>query len=70
MAGSLAPGDKAWIAQSCLFLAVAERHSLGILDMPAGGHVEDAEGKPLRYGKTETALRNPGFVAWGQRAGH
>ena len=35
----------------------------------AGGHVEDAEGKPLRYGKTETGLRNPGFVAWGQRAG-
>lgn len=34
----------------------------------AGGHVEDAEGKPLRYGKTETGLRNPGFVAWGQSA--
>jgi len=33
----------------------------------AGGYVEDAEGKPLRYGKTETGLRNPGFVAWGQR---
>ena len=28
------------------------------------------DGEPLRYGKTETALRNPGFVAWGQRAGH
>ena len=35
----------------------------------AGGHVVvDAEGKPLRYGKTETGLRNPGFVAWGQKA--
>jgi len=33
----------------------------------AGGYVEDADGKPLRYGKTETGLRNPGFVAWGQR---
>jgi 3'(2'), 5'-bisphosphate nucleotidase len=34
----------------------------------AGGHVEDAEGKPLRYGKTAAGLRNPGFVAWGQSA--
>jgi 3'(2'), 5'-bisphosphate nucleotidase len=34
----------------------------------AGGHVEDAEGKPLGYGKTGSGLRNPGFVAWGQRA--
>jgi len=35
--------------------------------MAAGGYVEDAEGKPLRYGKTGTGLLNPGFVAWGQR---
>jgi len=34
----------------------------------AGGFVVDAEGKPLRYGKTETGLVNPGFVAWGQKA--
>jgi 3'(2'), 5'-bisphosphate nucleotidase len=34
----------------------------------AGGSVEDAEGNPLRYGKTTAGLRNPGFVAWGQRA--
>jgi 3'(2'), 5'-bisphosphate nucleotidase len=34
----------------------------------AGGFVVDAEGKPLRYGKTETGLLNPGFVAWGQKA--
>jgi 3'(2'), 5'-bisphosphate nucleotidase len=34
----------------------------------AGGTVVDAEGKPLRYGKTETGLLNPGFVAWGQKA--
>jgi 3'(2'), 5'-bisphosphate nucleotidase len=34
----------------------------------AGGSVADAEGKPLRYGKTAAGLRNPGFVAWGQRA--
>ena len=33
----------------------------------AGGYVEDAEGNPLRYGKTSTGLRNPGFIAWGQR---
>jgi 3'(2'), 5'-bisphosphate nucleotidase len=31
----------------------------------AGGSVVDAEGHPLRYGKTETGLRNPGFIAWG-----
>jgi 3'(2'), 5'-bisphosphate nucleotidase len=35
----------------------------------AGGRVEDADGKPLRYGKTEAGLRNPGFVAWGTSAG-
>jgi len=34
----------------------------------AGGHVDDTEGKPLRYGKTGTGLRNLGFIAWGQRA--
>ncbi|HEV3242079.1 MAG TPA: 3'(2'),5'-bisphosphate nucleotidase CysQ [Methyloceanibacter sp.] len=33
----------------------------------AGGYVEDADGKPLLYGKTEVGLRNSGFVAWGQR---
>jgi 3'(2'), 5'-bisphosphate nucleotidase len=33
----------------------------------AGGYVEDADGKPLLYGKTEVGLRNSAFVAWGQR---
>lgn len=36
--------------------------------LSAGGFVEDAEGRPLRYGKTKAGLRNPGFVAWGQGA--
>jgi 3'(2'), 5'-bisphosphate nucleotidase len=31
----------------------------------AGGRVETVDGTPLRYGKVEAALRNPGFVAWG-----
>ncbi|MGA8436074.1 MAG: 3'(2'),5'-bisphosphate nucleotidase CysQ [Methyloceanibacter sp.] len=34
----------------------------------AGGHVEDAEGNPLPYGKTEQGLRNPSFIAWGAHA--
>jgi 3'(2'), 5'-bisphosphate nucleotidase len=33
----------------------------------AGGAVVDAQGAPLRYGKTERDLRNPGFIAWGGR---
>jgi 3'(2'), 5'-bisphosphate nucleotidase len=33
----------------------------------AGGCVVDAEGKPLTYGKTSAGLRNPSFIAWGQR---
>jgi 3'(2'), 5'-bisphosphate nucleotidase len=33
----------------------------------AGGVVVDADGKPLRYGKTEHGLRNPSFIAWGRR---
>jgi 3'(2'), 5'-bisphosphate nucleotidase len=33
----------------------------------AGGTVVDADGKPLRYGKTATGLRNPSFIAWGGR---
>lgn len=31
----------------------------------AGGTVLDQTGMPLRYGKTERGLDNPGFVAWG-----
>ena len=31
----------------------------------AGGMVVDADGDPLRYGKTESGLRNPSFIAWG-----
>ena len=31
----------------------------------AGGRVETVDGTPLRYGKVEAGLRNPGFVAWG-----
>jgi 3'(2'), 5'-bisphosphate nucleotidase len=31
----------------------------------AGGTVVDAEGHPLRYGKTEMGLLNPSFIAWG-----
>jgi 3'(2'), 5'-bisphosphate nucleotidase len=31
----------------------------------AGGSVVDTEGHPLRYGKTETGLLNPSFIAWG-----
>lgn len=34
----------------------------------AGGVVVDANGKPLRYGKTEVGLRNPSFIAWGRRS--
>jgi 3'(2'), 5'-bisphosphate nucleotidase len=33
----------------------------------AGGVVVDANGNTLRYGKTEAGLRNPSFIAWGQR---
>jgi 3'(2'), 5'-bisphosphate nucleotidase len=33
----------------------------------AGGTVVEADGKPLRYGKTATGLRNPSFIAWGSR---
>jgi 3'(2'), 5'-bisphosphate nucleotidase len=32
----------------------------------AGGSVVDADGKPLRYGKTAQGLRNPSFIAWGR----
>lgn len=32
----------------------------------AGGSVVDAQGSPLGYGKTESGLRNPGFIAWGR----
>ena len=31
----------------------------------AGGRVVDLDSKPLVYGKTAGALRNPSFVAWG-----
>jgi len=34
----------------------------------AGGSVVDADGRPLRYGKVEQGLRNPGFIAWGRTA--
>jgi 3'(2'), 5'-bisphosphate nucleotidase len=34
----------------------------------AGGSVVDADGTPLRYGKTETGLLNPSFIAWGAQA--
>ncbi len=30
----------------------------------AGAIVTDAAGAPLRYGKTETGFRNPGFIVW------
>src|SRR4029450_4243201 len=33
----------------------------------AGGTVVTADGKPFRYGKVETGLRNPSFIAWGRR---
>jgi 3'(2'), 5'-bisphosphate nucleotidase len=33
----------------------------------AGGHVVGLDGEPLRYGKSEAGLCNPGFVAWGRR---
>lgn len=33
----------------------------------AGGRVVTAEGDPLRYGKVESGLRNPSFIAWGLR---
>ncbi len=32
----------------------------------AGGKVLTASGEPLRYGKAESGLRNPGFIAWGR----
>ena len=31
----------------------------------AGGRVLTTKGEPLRYGKTDAGLRNPGFIAWG-----
>jgi 3'(2'), 5'-bisphosphate nucleotidase len=34
----------------------------------AGGAVIDADGKPLRYGKSARGLRNPSFIAWGRTA--
>ncbi len=33
----------------------------------AGGTVVTVDGEPLRYGKIEAGLRNPGFVAWGPK---
>ena len=33
----------------------------------AGGHVVDAKGNRLLYGKTAEGLRNPSFIAWGRR---
>lgn len=32
----------------------------------AGGSAVTVDGTPLRYGKIEAGLRNPGFVAWGR----
>jgi len=32
----------------------------------SGGRVVTAGGDPLRYGKTESGLRNPSFIAWGR----
>jgi 3'(2'), 5'-bisphosphate nucleotidase len=34
----------------------------------AGGRVVETDGAPLRYGKTETGLLNPSFIAWGAQA--
>jgi 3'(2'), 5'-bisphosphate nucleotidase len=34
----------------------------------AGGVVLTLSGDPLRYGKSETGLRNPGFIAWGRKS--
>jgi 3'(2'), 5'-bisphosphate nucleotidase len=33
----------------------------------AGGAVVEVDGSPLRYGKTQSGLRNPSFIAWGRR---
>jgi 3'(2'), 5'-bisphosphate nucleotidase len=33
----------------------------------AGGHVVDAKGARLLYGKTSEGLRNPSFIAWGRQ---
>jgi 3'(2'), 5'-bisphosphate nucleotidase len=33
----------------------------------AGGIVVDADGAPLRYGKSEKGLKNPSFIAWGRK---
>jgi 3'(2'), 5'-bisphosphate nucleotidase len=32
----------------------------------AGGAVVGEQGSPLRYGRTESGFRNPGFIAWGR----
>ncbi len=32
----------------------------------SGGIVTEANGEPLRYGKTGSGLRNPSFIAWGR----
>jgi 3'(2'), 5'-bisphosphate nucleotidase len=32
----------------------------------AGGSVVGTDGRPLSYGKVETGLRNPSFIAWGR----
>ena len=35
----------------------------------AGGKVVTVDGQSLGYGKTETGLRNPSFIAWGLPGG-
>ena len=35
----------------------------------AGGYAVTVDGEPLLYGKIGAGLRNPGFVAWGPKAG-
>ena len=53
--------------------AVRPHHGMGYRRGPCGAGSRGrrggtAEGKPLRYGKTEAGLLNPSFIAWGPRA--
>ena len=83
--GKLKIGQRSGVGSSVKFLAIAKGEAdvyprfgptmewdtaagQAVLEA-AGGGVVDANGEPLRYGKTELGLRNPSFIAWGSRAG-
>lgn len=82
--GKLKIAEKSGVGSSVKFLAIARGEAdvyprfaptmewdtaagQAVLEA-AGGIVVDANGDPLRYGKTELGLRNPSFIAWGAQA--